>query len=260
MKLRHKRFKNIRFNLVLTIVFTLLFPYTLLGMDSPNYRIPKNSLSYFLQNPTQKQYLETTTKRESGAVIPPLTPLDIQEVPNEPEAPAQQVQTIYKSEPIMDAPAPAKETFDFAWKKEAGIVKAKGKRSSEAQKIIVALKKKHARRLHENKKRTLSPIASPVLKKAIQIKQEKPIRVATNKIVTKKFKKSRIARSSNKKPLFSRALAKMAKRRTERQEEAEKLGIILPSQNGDIATVSPSLSKIQKTLRSMMSRANVRGA
>jgi hypothetical protein len=254
MKLRHKRFKNIRFNLVLTIVFTLLFPYALLGMDSPNYRIPKNSLSYFLQNPTQKQYLETTTKRESGAVIPPLTPLDVQEASKEPEPPVQEVQTIYKSEPIMDAPAPAKETFDFAWKKEAGIVKAEGKRSSETQKIIVALKNKHARQLHENKKRVVSPAITPIVKREIQIRQEKPIQIVTNKITTKKFKRARIARSSNKKPLFSKALAKMTKRRAERQAEAEKLGVVLPSQGGDLSDVSPSLNKINKTLKNIMSR------
>ena len=256
MKLRHKRFKNIRFNLVLTIVFTLLFPYTLLGMDSPNYRIPKNSLSYFLQNPTQKQYLETTTKRESGAVIPPLTSLDRQETPITPavKAPKQQIQTIYKSKLIMDAPAPAKETFDFAWKKEEGIVKAKGKRSPETQKTIVALKKKHARQLNENKKRTVVSVTTPVSKKVIQVKQEKPISVANNKIVTKKFKRTRIARSSNKKPLFSKALAKMSKRRAERQAEAEKLGVTLPSQGGNLSDVSPSLNKINRTLKNIMSR------
>jgi predicted RNA-binding protein len=259
MKLRHKRFKNIRFNLVLTIVFTLLFPYTLLGMDSPNYRIPKNSLSYFLQNPTQKQYLETTTKRESGAVIPPLTPLDVQEAPKEAEVPAQQAQTIYRSEPLMDAQAPAKETFDFAWKKEEGVIKVENKKS-DTQKIVQALRAKHARELQSSNKIVVRTPVSKKSKRQLRADAPKEIRVIQTREYQPKAKKIVISRSSDKKPLFTKALAKMAKRRAARRAEAEKLGVILPSQNGDIATVSPSLSKIQKTLRSMMSRANARGA
>ena len=55
-------------------------------------------------------------------------------------------------------------------------------------------------------------------------------------------------------PLFSEALSKMQQSRAHRQAEAERLGIVLPSQGGDIAAVSPSLSKIQQTLRQIMAR------
>lgn len=55
-------------------------------------------------------------------------------------------------------------------------------------------------------------------------------------------------------PLFSEALSKMQQNRAHRQAEAQRLGIVLPSQGGDIAAVSPSLSKIQQTLKSIMAR------
>ncbi|KAF1083398.1 MAG: hypothetical protein GQF41_0176 [Candidatus Rifleibacterium amylolyticum] len=55
-------------------------------------------------------------------------------------------------------------------------------------------------------------------------------------------------------PLFSEALSKMQQNRAHRQAEAERLGIVLPSQGGDIAAVSPSLSKMQQTLKSIMAR------
>jgi hypothetical protein len=55
-------------------------------------------------------------------------------------------------------------------------------------------------------------------------------------------------------PLFSEALSKMQQTRAHRQAEAERLGIVLPSQGGDIAAVSPSLSKIQQTLKNIMTR------
>jgi hypothetical protein len=54
--------------------------------------------------------------------------------------------------------------------------------------------------------------------------------------------------------LFSEALSKMQQSRAHRQAEAERLGIVLPSQGGDIAAVSPSLSKIQQTLKQIMTR------
>lgn len=54
--------------------------------------------------------------------------------------------------------------------------------------------------------------------------------------------------------LFTRALNKMQQNRAHRQAEAERLGIVLPSQGGDMAAVSPSLSKIQQTLKNIMAR------
>jgi len=59
---------------------------------------------------------------------------------------------------------------------------------------------------------------------------------------------------SHDNPLFSEALSKMQQSRAHRQAEAERLGIVLPSQGGDIAAVSPSLSKIQQTLKQIMTR------
>ena len=55
-------------------------------------------------------------------------------------------------------------------------------------------------------------------------------------------------------PLFSEALTKMQQNSAQRQAEAARLGIVLPSQGGDMAAVSPSLSKMQQTLKSIMAR------
>ncbi|MBU1105499.1 MAG: hypothetical protein KKB51_02430, partial [Candidatus Riflebacteria bacterium] len=55
-------------------------------------------------------------------------------------------------------------------------------------------------------------------------------------------------------PLFSEALSKMQQNHAQRQAEAARLGIVLPSQGGDMAAVSPSLSKIQQTLKNIMAR------
>ncbi len=55
-------------------------------------------------------------------------------------------------------------------------------------------------------------------------------------------------------PLFTEALSKMQQNRAHRQAEAERLGIVLPSQGGDIAAVSPSLSKMQQAIKNIMAR------
>ena len=54
--------------------------------------------------------------------------------------------------------------------------------------------------------------------------------------------------------LFSAALSKMQQNKAQREAEAVRLGIVLPSQGGDMAAVSPSLSKIQQTLKDIMAR------
>ncbi|PKL45525.1 MAG: hypothetical protein CVV41_00580 [Candidatus Riflebacteria bacterium HGW-Riflebacteria-1] len=55
-------------------------------------------------------------------------------------------------------------------------------------------------------------------------------------------------------PCFSDALSRMQQNKAHREAEAARLGIVLPSQGGDMAAVSPSLSKIQQTLKTIMTR------
>ena len=107
------------------------------------------------------------------------------------------------------------------------------------------------------------PAATPakkiVLAKAVSKPQPKAIAAqpaATTPVVSIKRASSTYADSRT---VFSEILERMQKRSDERKAEAEKLGIVLPSQGGDISAVSPALAKINAKVKNLVDKHNCSG-
>lgn len=102
-----------------------------------------------------------------------------------------------------------------------------------------------------------SPIALQLAKRREAAQQENLVIEQTVEEETKPLSEEFLDMSQDEQletPLFSEALSKMQQNKAHRQAEAQRLGIILPSQGGDMAAVSPSLSKMQQTLKQIMAR------
>jgi len=241
--------KKFKAAVVFSVIFTLLFPFTLLA--ETQYKVPKNSLSYFLQNPSQSAYLETVTDHETGAVMPPLTqvetpmaaapapaPIQIAAVPmTEPtiseieefKAPVPEKISIRVVEEQMFTEAPPAPVYEHVYEEEKTEVAAAVVNVEPATAIIVEEAK----------------VAAPVYTARVNVTQVATANANIPLMST---------RESSEEPVFSGVLARMQQNRAQRVAEAEKLGLVLPSQGGDIAAVSPSLSKIQQTLKTIMAR------
>jgi len=196
-----KSVRNFKSVIIFSILFTMLFPYSLLA-QAPEYKIPENSISYLAQaNNTQQPFMAATeadtalTNADREELEPQFTVTDEEQVIIE----------------IIPEPAPAK--------------------------IEVSQKQPAVNKINKNEVR--SKIPSPAVETA-------PIETAPAAIQE--------AEPQQETPLFTRALEKMQQNRAHRQAEAERLGIVLPSQGGDMAAVSPSLSKIQQTIKNIMAR------
>ncbi len=265
MKFSRRSFKNIKTRVVFALIFTLLFPYSLLAQASPTYKVPKNSLSYFLQNPSQKEYLETTTT-DAGAVIPPLTPIVNQVEPEKipvanyevAAAVDEKTPEIYQSQDSINSNEET-EHFEFSWKSDVPTAP-----KNESTEIVVAdsrvqelpLQTKMGKDIVIEEEMVIENPLSKSAQRNLKIEKPEPLQVRNSNQVT--FQASKIStqktyhKTDNK--LFSVALAKMEKRKGQREIEAQKLGIVLPSQSGDVSSVSPSLAKIQKTLKDITAR------
>ena len=199
--------------LVIAIMFMLLIPCLLTAETEGKYKVPQNSLSYFLQAPaadasktevpesTAKEVVqaqtvaETQTNKEPAAIV---------ELGNFTEAPPVQL----PETAIIESEAPVAEG------------------TTEIPTISSPLPETE----------------TPANAAPISIDAPQPLSVEAS------IEQKDVA------PLFSMALAKMQQTKAHRQAEAERLGIVLPSQGGDIASVSPALSKIQQTIRTIINR------
>lgn len=258
MKIFRRLPKRFRAAVVISVIFNLLFPFSLLA--EAQYRVPKNSLSYFLQNPTQSAYLETVTDEETGAVLPPLTAVET----TEPARPANLVVTSANNvEPYVEPvavepePAPAVEMAAVPQTDEVEDIE-------EIHEYVAPVPQQIKIKSVDTQLFTEAPaIEEPVKKVEVAVaptrappapKAQYKARVHMPQVSTSSSNSSLLTSTSSEEPAFSRVLARMQQNKAKRVAEAEKLGIVLPSQGGDMAAVSPSLSKIQQTLRTIMAR------
>lgn len=260
--------KKLKAAVVFSVIFTLLFPFSLLAQSETQYKVPKNSLSYFLQNPSQSAYLETVTDEQTGAVMPPLTPitttnLDTPAAANTQLAAAPQAA---QTAPATQEPVKQGEFKDFVAPAPENIaVKAVDSNLfTEAPPVATAIET-------QTEVSVDKPAAAVKNQPAAAVTREPAVTatVANTQEYTANVNMTQLATSSDsapaapvmlaastsdEAPVFSGVLAKMQQNKAKRVADAEKLGLVLPSQGGDIAAVSPSLSKIQQTLKTIMAR------
>ncbi len=258
MKIFRRLPKRFRAAVVISVIFNLLFPFSLLA--EAQYRVPKNSLSYFLQNPTQSAYLETVTDEETGAVLPPLTAVERTEA-IEPARPANLVVTSAQNvEPYIEPAAVEPETTP-------AVQMAAAPQADEIEEIhefVAPVPQQIKIKSVDTQLFTEAPaIEEPVRKVEVAVaptrappapKAQYKARVHMTQVSTSTSHSHMLTSTSSEEPAFSRVLARMQQNKAKRVAEAEKLGVVLPSQGGDMAAVSPSLSKIQQTLRTIMAR------
>jgi hypothetical protein len=231
MKINFRKLRKIRCFVILYVLFCLMFPYSLFSAET-NYKVPKNSISYFSNNPTQKEV----------SVVAPPVPVKNQEAL--PPAPSEAVANLTEADNEEALTQPyenenkivednAKEHFDLSWQNEEPVKKEI--KSAKTVKTSIA-----------NKPKSMQPVpeVTAIAATSTGMKQVTPVAQASRKMLS----------SNNDSPVFSEVLARMQKRSAERKAEAEKLGIILPSQGGDMSAVSPSLSKIKDTINNIVDR------
>lgn len=248
MKLKSKRFKKYRSLVILYTVFCILFPYGLMAENS-GYKVPKRSISYFVEDKNDSQVeiisppaakntneADTAVKTDSAAFKTPKPVVKEKTAPKPYVSKRKAVKQTNKD-----------EHFDLSWPDNKKNIKStktaikKPTRKVKKQTRPVISKKEKIRTVTEkkyNKKPT----------RKIKIKAAPKRASAKQAIVVKAVE------SEEEEPVFSQALQKMQQRAAERRAEAERLGIVLPSQGGDMASVSPALSKINKTVKTILSR------
>lgn len=220
MKSLNKKFrsKNLRSAIIVYVLFCLMFPYSLFA-ETTSYRAPRNSISYFVEDQQNQQV----------SIVAPPEPAqeDAYDKAPAPSAVATKapVQGSVEQTPIKE------ERFEMNWQSEQPVL-AKPATEKKTQ-------PKAARKSKFN---------------VVRVEPKTPIIIEKKKVemapVTTQRTPDTIAQSSP----FAKVLARMQIRKAQREAEAQKLGVVLPSQGGDISTVSPALSKINQTLKNIVNR------
>lgn len=202
-------------SIIFSIVFTLLFPFSLMAQNT-EYKVPEHSMSYLIM-------AQGNTSNQPSSEIPApdttLSASDRQVL--EPEFKPHTTEAAT----IEVVPEPASNAI---------VKPAEPTKKADTKTVKTAPTKKSDAKVAEN-----SSVPTPVI--AVPATTEEPALSSASEI-------------QNDTTLFSAALSKMQQSKAQREAEAAKLGIVLPSQGGDMAAVSPSLSKIQQTLKDIMAR------
>jgi hypothetical protein len=227
--LKSRKFRKFKTFIILYTVLCIFFPYTLLAEQQTTYKVPKNSISYFSENPTSES-IRVVAPPETIRTEPEIKQAksDIKDAVVKADMPVKKHPLIKKVSP---EPQPAinrevslnrvdteDETFEMTWEKP----EESGKR-----------------------------VKAPVRVQAPEEKQKAPAIIKENQPEPIKIKK---AGDKETTPAFAKLLARMQRRSAERKAEAQRLGIVLPSQGGDMNAVSPSLNKLNKEVRSLINR------
>lgn len=213
------KFRRIRSLILVYVLFSLSFPFGLFAETT--YKTPRNSISYFVENQEEKNV----------AIVAPPEPVVEEQKATE---------DILSTEPALVSPVQKAsepgnidEHFEMSWKSE-----------QPASEKVEIEKKKPAETVKTGKTvKTMLPSESNKAPIVVQPKKVRAIPEPNNEVG------ARIESAP-----FAATLAKMQSRRAERVAEAEKLGIVLPSQGGDMNAVSPSLNKINATLKNIIDR------
>ncbi|MFZ5953446.1 MAG: hypothetical protein ACOYXC_22275 [Candidatus Rifleibacteriota bacterium] len=201
-----RKYSELRSLFLLYVMFSLLFPYGIFAAETEkSYKVPKNSISYFV---------EENSGNQVNIVAPPA---------------AQNIEKP-SAEPISESASPAPEPLE-----EEAVPAA----TAMPEKVTDIEAKKPEKALDKMPEKAKK---APIVVQKIQ-KTEEAV----------KADEPTLNRSFSPDP-FKDVLARMQRRSEQRKAEAEKLGIVLPSQGGDMSAVSPSLSKLNGAIKEIVNR------
>lgn len=236
MKIFNRMPRNLKKSVIFTLLFCFLFPWSLAAEISQ--KAPANSLSYFLE--TEGVSGGTSDVDSTAHNIPPLDFENTSSKQIEPSAnktdrtaaiEAMRARLAAKS----NEPVTAVENVISESKSEI-VANPTSKKAKASEKI-----KKQTSKVQKVKKQKKADVVAVTVSAVEVVAQAEPEMQTTSMAPVEKAR-------------FAGTLERMLQSRAQRIVEAEKLGVVLPSQGGDIATVSPSLSKMQQTIRSIISR------
>lgn len=241
VKIMFRMPRNLRKSIILALLFSVIFPWTL--MAEAVRQAPKNSLSYFLES-------EETAKEANAQPQVAQAP----QIIKTPEKINAEPQPLPGFEVAPPEPAPEERIDRFAAveairaKLSASEANGQPQTKDSVPQEIVAPKK-----VHESKPETVEPAKIETPAPAITEVQAAPA-VEPEQIKVPAPETEKLAAATEEYVPFAGVLARMQQNKDKRAAEAQKLGVVLPSQGGDIATVSPSLSKMHQTIRDIMNR------
>ncbi len=232
--------RNLRKSIILALLFSVIFPWTL--MAEAVQQAPKNSLSYFLES-------EETAKEADAQPQVAQAPLIIK-TPEKINAEPQPLPGFEVAPPETAS----EERIDRFAAVEAIRAKLNTSEANKQPQIkdaapqeVVTPEKTHGSK-PETAKPAKTEAPAPVIKEVPAAPAVEPEQIKAPAPETEK-----LAAAAEYVP-FAGVLARMQQNKAKRTAEAQKLGVVLPSQGGDIATVSPSLGKMHQTIRDIMNR------
>lgn len=247
MKIFFRMPRNLKSSVIFTLLFCMLFPWSL--MAETTHKAPKNSLSYFLENAQDSQESPEAKPEEpqmSGFEEAPVETAAAPRIDRQAaveairaklQAAAKTTEANEVAEPTEIIPAPeAPEAPDAVLPDEKIVETATEQNAEPAKKDEVKAAKTPA------PEKTETTVSKPIETKPDEAVAATP--VTANETL----------QQAEEYVPFAGVLTRMQQNRAHRAAQAEKLGVILPSQGGDIATVSPSLSKMQQAIKTIMNR------
>lgn len=264
---------------MLVLLFCILFPYSLFSQNT--IKAPRNSLSYFLENDETAASEsdetpvvvpaapETTATQPEIQTAEPVEETVIVETEEKPtlkgkfarveeirarlkaaEAEKQALAASQKEAPV-EAPVQTPEPA-VADEKTVTAVPAVADAEKTASPVIADTKEAAAEPVAVDSGKTASPVVADTREAAVE-----PAVVdapATTEVAQTETTEPETIKNAGTDSPFSSAMAKMQQNKSKRIADAEKLGVVLPSQGGDIATVSPTLSRMQMAIKAIMTR------
>ena len=254
--------RNLRRSIILALLFSVIFPWTL--MAEAVQQAPRNSLSYFLES--EETGKEPATRAQSAQPL---------EVVKTPETISNEPQPEPGFEVAPPEAAPEERIDRFAAVEEIRARLAAAENLSQHQNKNLkepATDETAAVKVEENKPAAASenvpePVAAdnnkavattgaativtpePVVKETAAVPAPAPEQIAAPAPET-----GTLTAATDEYVPFAGVLARMQQNKAKRTAEAQKLGVVLPSQGGDIATVSPSLSRMNQAIKDIMNR------
>lgn len=150
---------------------------------------------------------------------------------------APEVQTVAEQPKEVCKAVPAPKA------RQAKVKVVKKEKKKAAKKSLNKTKRKAAKKTHKNQ---------------IKHSQQKALQMQVGSKDTLCFKgnqaQANFKSESCEYTPFSKALSKMQSTKSARQAEAQRLGITLPSESGNIADVSPCLSRLHTALQNIINR------
>ncbi|HNX76244.1 MAG TPA: hypothetical protein PLM07_05355 [Candidatus Rifleibacterium sp.] len=234
---------------MLSLLFCLVFPWSLLA-EVPS--APQNSLTYFLEsdsNGAADKAPEVVKAPEPSTEVAPASIVVERPFDRKAALDAMRARLATAEEPS------AKETVSPAPEIAPAEPVAM---MPDSQKPVQVTEGKVTTSVEKERPAKTVAVAKPVVNEPAVIEQpasEQPVKPAEIAVTEPAAAPESIQASSGEKDVpFAGVLARMQQNSNKRAAEAEKLGVVLPSQGGDIASVSPSLSKMQQAIRTIMTR------